>query len=199
MNLPNTKPRFDGKGDPWANSHRTELPSKYLMTDIDGLFGYLNFYKESQESLFLEYEINRHTSSIHQEEFAIVAILDRKSSKETALSQGNRLSRNFYCWLARTLAINQPVEPLFFYICGTRPPWLTLEINIHTGQPIVERYLIDGKWRDFYRDSGLDRIRAILQQSFNQSTVMRHSCPDIPEERGNSPLRKNIQPPITRG
>lgn len=199
MNLPNTKPRFDGKGDPWANSHRTELPSKYLMTDIDGLFGYLNFYKESQESLFLEYEINRHTSTVHQEEFAIVAILDRKSSKETALSQGNRLSRNFYCWLARAFAKEQVVEPLFFYICGTRPPWLTVEINIHTGQPIVERYLIDGKWKDFYRDSGLDRIRAILQQSFNQSTVMRHSCPDQPEERGNPPLRKNIQPPITRG
>lgn len=167
MNSSTTKPRLDGKGDPWANSHRTELPAKYLMTDIDGLFGYLNFYKESQESLFLEYELNKHISHVHQEQFAIVAILDRKSSKETAFVQTNRLSRNFYCWLARTLGSQQPIEPLFFYVCGNQSPWLTVEVNIHTGLPLIERPLYNGSWPDFYRDSGLDRIRAILHQHFD--------------------------------
>ncbi len=176
------KPRLDGRGDPWANAHRSELPGKYLMTDVDGLFGYLNFYKESQESLFIEYEPDRHRSAIHYENFAVVALLDRKSSRETALAQTNRLSRNFYCLLARTIGHSQPVEPMFFYICGTHSPWLALEINIHSGQPLLERPLYDGQWLSFYRDSGLDRIRSILSQHFDST---RESHSGITEGRGN--------------
>ncbi len=167
------------------------------MTDVDGLFGYLNFYKESQESLFIEYEIDRHTSHTHHENFAVVALLDRKSSKETALSQQNRLSRNFYCFLARALGISQPVPPLFFYVCGTRSPWLALEINIQNGQPLQERYLIDGSWNQFYRDSGLDRIRAILSQHFDSTSDARAG--NHPEAAVQTSCgRQNIQPPVAR-
>ncbi len=153
------------------------------MTDVDGLFGYLNFYKESQESLFIEYEPDRHSSTLHFENFAVVALLDRKSSKETALAQTNRLSRNFYCWLARALSKSQPVEPMFFYICGNRPPWLALEINIHTGQPLLERPLHDGQWLNFYRDSGLDRTRSILSQHFDSTRDARAGTNPRPQSQ----------------
>src|SRR5262245_58929359 len=120
-----TKPRFDGKGDAWANMHRAKLGHGYHMQDQDVNFGFQAFAVNSAEKFFAEYvpdDFRNYGKAIR--EFRTVALFDRKLSIEAIDSQMNAVSRAFYLWLCRTLGRYQAVEPKFFYIIGDQqPPW----------------------------------------------------------------------------
>lgn len=130
------KVRKDGRGDAWANAHRIALGNEYLMQDVDICFGITVFGHNTAEKLFLEFEpddYKHRTSAVR--DFAIVALMDRKSSIEAAFAPNNRLSRHFYCWLCRVFTQYQGIAPRFFFaIGGQEPPWRIVEVDVLTDE-----------------------------------------------------------------
>lgn len=162
------KARNDGKGDAWADSHRT-LGRDFYMSDIDALFGTLVFGQNTAERLFMEYVPDHYTKRDAQtRDFAVVALFDRKRTREAAFDRFSKLSKDFYLWLCRLIASAQPNPPRFFYVIGgDKPPWEMIEIEIKSGKNLGERATVDGTpdgWRNAWLNLGLLGLRSELKR-----------------------------------
>jgi len=163
------KPRFDGKGDGWALAHRN-LGSEFHMHDLDAVVGEITFARNTGERLFLEYVPDNYVN--HEQcvrDFALVAMFDRKSSKEFALGVNNSLSTALYLWICRKLSEDQPVAAKFFYVIGGQtPPWTMVELDIITGKPTGAEAVIHSvqreEWLKIWDALGLRRIRSQLRK-----------------------------------
>lgn len=158
--------RRDGHGDAWANAHRTSLSNKYFLHDIDAVFGLEVFGANTGDRLFLEYEpdhYNNREKSIR--EFAAIALFDRKASKAAAFSPSNRLSLGLYLWQCRSYAKSQPIAPRFFFVIGQdKPPWLMIEIDIQTAEPIGHEVSVDSaRFSAVWDALGLTELRNHLR------------------------------------
>jgi hypothetical protein len=166
-----TKIRVDGRGDVWADCHRTQLGRHFLMQDVDGLFGNMTFAHNTGEKLFLEYvpdSYKNREKAIRQ--FAVVALFDRKSSAAWAFSVRNRVSTALYLEMCRRFATGQPFPPRFFYIIGKdSPPWEMIELCIDTGQEVGQRTRIhtmenSNEWAKLWEAVGLSGLRDELRK-----------------------------------
>ena len=158
--------RMDGKGDPWANAHRTAL-DKCHMVDIDGVFGLTAFGHNTGEHLFLEcvpdHWENR-LSALRQ--FAVVAMFDRKQYDGAQNKGGGPFSFAFYLHLCRVLSERQPSPARFFYVFGqNEPPWVMQEHDIDTGIKCGTPIRLDGlDWTTVWESIGLKRERDVLRK-----------------------------------
>ena len=166
-----TKERSDGKGDAWANAHRSALPRDVYMQDVDGLFGFLGFGMNTAERLFVEIEPDdfRQSRTVIRD-FATLAFFDRKRTLETALHEQNRVSLAYYLALCRKLGMTQAFPPRFFFIIGEQaPPWNMYEINIATGHLLSDTPVLtvhQAEWSRIWHLLGLDTMRQHYRQWF---------------------------------
>jgi len=161
-NATGTKKRLDGQGDAWANQHRASLPKDYYFQDVDAMFGAVVFGKNTGEKLFLEYVPDGYKNRTKKiRSFAVVAIFDRKVTREAAFSNYNTISCALYLWLCRTLGESQPQKPRFFYVIGSQePPWTMIEINITTGEEIGQETKLERvDWKIVWETLGLTSLR----------------------------------------
>lgn len=163
--LPNgVKARADGAGDPWALDHRS-LGRTFNMHDLDGLFGHIAFGQNTGERLFLEYapdDYSNHAKVFRR--FAIIAMFDRKSSRDWALNERNRLSTALYLWMCRTFGAIQPRNPKFFYVIGMDYPYAMVELNLDTAGFIGEYRLERDDWMSVWKATGLIEARLQLNR-----------------------------------
>ena len=155
------KPRFDGKGDAWANQHRDMLGPTFNMQDMDGYFGFTAFGANTGERIFLEYVPDDYENRYRAiREFGLVSMFDRKSSKEYALSKDNVVSFAFYLWLCRSVGKGQSIIPKFFFVVGSQePPWEMIEIDINSGNSIKSKMLTSTNWKEIWHSLGLIELR----------------------------------------
>lgn len=167
------KPRYDGKGDGWANAHR-DLGPTFNMNDADALMGVVSFAWNTGERLFIEdvpdNYINRYSSI---REFAYVALFDRKTNLDFALSNENAVSRAMYLHLCRIISAYQPLPPRFFFVIGGQcPPWEMHEIAIDSSEPKGDAIILpcrDGSiWRSVWETCGLKSLRDELRKWIDQ-------------------------------
>lgn len=156
------KHRLDQSGDGWANAHREGLPNKYMMQDVDAMFGAMAFGHNTGERLFLEYVPDGYENrgkSIR--DFSVVAMFDRKTTEATAFANHAQVSRALYLWICRSLAEAQGLRPKFFLcIGGQEPPWKMIEIDIETGERAGNEAVVDsGKWETVWQTLGLQGLR----------------------------------------
>ena len=156
------KKRIDGKGDGWANEHRDHLAKEFYIQDVDCLFGAVAFGHNTAERLFLEYapdNYDNHQKTIR--EFGIVALFDRKKTKNEAFSKRTTVSRGLYLWLCRKLRDVQGIGPKFFYVIGDdKPPWEMIELNIDTGETNLPTITLHSEeWTTIWQQLGLLELR----------------------------------------
>lgn len=156
--------RADGKGDGWARAHR-ELGLTFNMTDIDGLMGLVGFAANTGDKLFMEYVPDNYQNRLNLiRQYAVVAMFDRKASREYAFSDANRVSLSWHLDHCRKLAQTQPKAPKFFLVIGRdEPPWELIEMNIHTGEVVTEQTLNGMNWRVLWEQTGLVALRNELR------------------------------------
>jgi hypothetical protein len=163
------KPRYDGRGDAWANYHRHCLPKGCYMTDIDDLLG--TFGINGGARLFLEYHMETETwrqetgtRALAEPLFAYVALFDRKHTLVDA--EKGHLSKSIYLDLARKLSNTQPLPVRFFWVIGNDDgPWAMHEVDIATG--VVEddySYLNHDNWESAWETLGLMEARATFHK-----------------------------------
>lgn len=158
--------RADGKGDAWAKAHRDQLGATFNMNDVDGLIGLVAFAANTGDRLFMEYVPDNYAnrqSMVRQ--FATVALFDRKTSRDYALGESNRVALAWYLDLCRRLGQTQPKPPKFFLIIGRdTPPWQMIELDIETGAVISEHALTAHKWQQVWEQVGLAALRNELRR-----------------------------------
>jgi len=157
--------RADGKGDGWALAHR-KLGATFNMTDFDGLMGIVSFAANTGERLFLEYVPDNYSHRVNViRQFAAVAMFDRKSTREYAFSDENRVSLAWHLDHCRKLGQTQPKPPKFFFVIGRdEPPWELVEVDIETGDVVSEMSLSAMNWRALWERAGLVALRNELRQ-----------------------------------
>ncbi len=148
---------MDG-GDAFANSHRTELPSNYLMTDFDYIFGVQTFGVNSENSFFSEYAVRKN-------KVAFVAMFDRKNTRH-AMKYGN--TKPIYLSLCKSVSKDQLLPCRFFYVIGQKAPFTFIEIDINNGNVINETEL--NNWTEIYKTLGLTDLRKQLTNWLEKST-----------------------------
>ena len=157
--------RIDGKGDPWANQHRSQLGPTFNMTDVDGMIGLVAFASNTANKIFVEYvpdSYANHNNTIR--EFATVAMFDRKSSKSHAFSESNRVSLAWHLNTCRQLAKTQPKPPKFFLVIGQdSPPWTLIELNINDASQVATLNLTAANWKTIWEAVGLIALRSELR------------------------------------
>lgn len=160
------RPRYDGKGDGWADAHRRHLGLPFYMQDIDGVFGQTIFAANTADALFIEYEPDSIANRLRLvRQFGLIAFFDRKWSREAAIENSNPVQIAFYLWLCRMFDW-QPIKPRFFFVIGTEvPPWLMIELNTQSGEPVREVLLSAGSlWSDIWEAIGLAPGRRKLRE-----------------------------------
>ena len=164
------KVRLDGAGDSWANQHRESLPKEFYFQDVDALFGTVVFGHNTGERLFLEYVPDNYKNRNNQvREFGVVAIFDRKSSRNAAFGNHNRVSMGLYLWLCRSLGKIQPIKPKFFFVIGGQsPPWTMIEIDIETGEKIREAIIDTSDWSNIWAELELIDLRNEIVKWLNK-------------------------------
>jgi hypothetical protein len=157
--------RADGQGDGWARAHREQLGAAFHMTDLDGAIGLMGFAANTGERLFIEYVPDAYGNRLHViRRFATVAVFDRKTSREYAFSEANRVSLAWHLDVCRRLAATQHSPPRFFLVIGRdRPPWELLELDIHSGGILSEHRLDAMNWRVIGEQAGLTALRNELR------------------------------------
>lgn len=160
------KERADGAGDAWAREHR-EMGQTYNMMDLDAVFGTVFFGQNTGEKLFMEYIPDNYQNRVNKiRHFALVAMFDRKASRNAALCPQNNLSTAVYLWLCRELSEKQPTPPKFFYVIGGQvPPWVMVEVDIFTGELTGHESVIENSqdWHRVWQILGLKKLRAQLR------------------------------------
>lgn len=148
LNGNGNKPRLDGKGDGWANTHR-EMDklggvSGIYMQDLDACFGFYSFGQNTAEKLFMEYVPDSYENRMKSvREFRCVAIFDRKKSEDIAFSRTNLVSLAFHLWLCRKLGEDRLNKPRFFFVYGSNePPWIMQEVDVNTGEPSPAKIVV---------------------------------------------------------
>ncbi|MBF0098376.1 MAG: hypothetical protein HQM04_17945 [Magnetococcales bacterium] len=158
--------RVDGRGDAWANEHRTSLGARFNMMDLDAFFGTVCFGQNTVDRLFIEYVPDDYANRFKVlREFGLVAMFDRKSSLNAALEANNQISTAVYLWICRKLGIGQSNPPKFFFVIGGQdPPWEMIEIDIHNGEQTGLRATIvhHSDWRRVWETLGLASLRREL-------------------------------------
>jgi hypothetical protein len=163
--------RMDGKGDAWSDKHR-QLGVSFNMNDIDGLMGLVAFAANTSDHIFMEYvpDTYEHRHNIIRR-FYTVALFDRKTSRNYAFSDANRVSLAWYLDLCRRLAKTQPRPPKYFFVIGQdTPPWQMIELDIDTGKIMSEHTLPENNWRTLWDIIGLSRLRQELRQAIEKPT-----------------------------
>jgi len=155
------KERLNGAGDAWANQHRESLGSNFYIQDVDAMFGTFVFGHNTGERLFLEYVPDSYKNRYNKvREFGVVAIFDRKSSRNAAFGNHNRVSMSLYLWICRSLGKMQGVNPKFFFVIGGQsPPWEMIEIDIDTGEELQTTEVDTSSWQPIWEALGLARMR----------------------------------------
>lgn len=157
--------RQDDQGDVWAKEHRDELGNQFYMEDLDGFIGTFGFARNGQDTLFAEYQPDGYTNRLKEiRRFALVALFDRKQTRDTALNDKSILTRAFYLWQCRVHAQAQPIAPKFFYVIGKQSPWNLIELDINTAQVIHQYKLERGNWVEIWNLSGLVAARRELEK-----------------------------------
>lgn len=162
--LNGTRARLDGKGDGWANAHRSFLGREHLMNDVDGAFGLEVWGGNTEERIFLEYEPDVYRTRFKLiRRFALVAMFDRKRDSDAARAAS--VSTAFYLWQARTLSQQQPVPGKFFFVFGGQePPWTLQELDIQTGLPAGQPVVLPAvDWSVIWTQIGLAGLRGQLR------------------------------------
>lgn len=162
--------RRDGRGDAWANQHRSALGNRFYLQDIDALFGMEVFGANTGDRLFIEYEPDNYVNRLNAvREFALVAMFDRKATLQAARSHDGIVSRGVYLYMCRGLSILQPHAAMFFVVIGrNRPPWQMIEIDIYTGEEQSEPVLVDGEnFKRVWQQLGLTELRRQLREYIN--------------------------------
>ena len=133
--------RADGKGDGWARAHR-QLGATFNMTDFDGLMGLVAFAANTGEKLFMEYVPDNYRNRLNLiRQFAIVAMFDRKASREYAFSEANRVSLSWHLTSGESghVVLAPPVQD------GRTARVLAVEASAeHADGGEVARNLLDG-------------------------------------------------------
>jgi len=157
------KERLNGAGDAWANQHRESLGSHFYLQDVDAMFGTIVFGHNTGERLFLEYVPDSYENRQEKvREFGVVALFDRKSSRDAAFGNHNRVSMALYLWMCRSLSKIQGISrsPKFFFVIGGQsPPWQMIEIDIDTGEELQMTEINTSSWRSTWQAFGLMRLR----------------------------------------
>ena len=179
-NKQGVKTRFDNRGDSWAVQHREQLGGAFWMQDVDAMFGHLAFGHNTGERLFLEYAADDFSNRLNSiRRFALVAMLDRKSTSEAAFDEKNRVSTAFYLYICRAVGECQPVAPKFFFVIGKdRPPWTMVELDIRTGEQKDEAITLPiADWRSVWAALGLSSMRSELTRWLQGSPSRRVEKP----------------------
>lgn len=157
--------RVDGKGDGWARAHR-QLGATFNMTDFDGVMGLVAFAANTGEKLFMEYVPDNYTNRLNLiRRYAVVAMFDRKATREYAFSDANRVSLSWHLDHCRKLAQTQPVAPKFLLVIGRdEPPWHLIELDINTGGTVGQHTLTAMNWRTVWEQAGLIDLRNQLRR-----------------------------------
>ncbi len=158
--------RRDGKGDGWANEHRTALGNEFLMQDCDGIFGQLTFASQSANRLFLEYVPDGFEHRLDMtREMAVVAMFDRKGSLEKAFQEDNLMWLHLYLSICRKLSKFQPVPVRFFVVSGPdAAPWDITEVNTSTRERGRSHVIQSNQMMDVWRMLGLAKARQDLKR-----------------------------------
>lgn len=165
LNERGNKVRRDGGGDPWADEHRTKLDKCY-MADVDYIVSLTLTGVDSEDKSFHEFATKRGSfKPSRKRKHATVAIFDRAATKEIALGDKKAFTLSQHLDLCERLGEVQPVAPKFFFVCGHRnaPSWLVIEMDIYTGEELQERTLSSTDWEQDWRELGLLKQRATLQ------------------------------------
>jgi len=157
--------RHDGKGDGWAKAHRSQLGPTFNMNDVDGLIGLVGFAANTGDRFFIEYVPDDYSNRLNMiRQFATVALFDRKTSRDYAFGDANRVSLSWYLDLCRRLGQTQPKPPKFFLVIGRdAPPWNLIELDINTGKEVSDHVLPAMNWRQVWQQVGLAALRAELR------------------------------------
>ena len=160
------KPRFDGQGDPWADSHREGLGRGFNMNDVDGFIGLIGFAANTGDRLFIEYVPDDYANRGQAiRTYSTVALFDRKASLACAMGEGNSVSLACYLDLCRRLAVTQARPPKFFFVVGRdAPPWDIVQIDIETGMKLSTQTLSGMNWQEVWRAAGLTELRDTLRR-----------------------------------
>ena len=158
--------RVDGKGDGWAKVHRDQLGATFNMNDVDGLIGMVAFAANTGDRLFMEYVPDNYANRLNTvRSFATVALFDRKTSREYALGESNRVALAWYLDLCRRLGQTQQKPPKFFLVIGRdAPPWQMVELNTNNGEVVSEHTLSASNWREVWEQVGLAALRNELRR-----------------------------------
>lgn len=151
------KPRYDNKGDAFAELHREELPSDCYFSDIDMIFGNISFSAGTEDTLFIEYLPddfeNRNNPT---REFKALALIDRKESHEAALRA--TIPKQLYQWLALMVTQAQKHQCRFFQAIGKDTVFDLIEYDVVTGNKILEKQIANLNIYTVWKEIGLCRM-----------------------------------------
>lgn len=176
MNEAISKSRIDGKGDGWANSRRTSLPSKFACTDIDIEIGAMAYRISTEDRTFYEFVPDAYANRDKLiRYFGLVAIFDRKNARATINDKCTRATA-FQLDLCRTYRDRQGgIAPRFFYVIGKSndPKWEMVEVNIDTGEMSQDSAWINSgmSWLDQWASLGLTFTRSRLEAFLLQGST----------------------------
>jgi len=164
--------RADGKGDSWAQDHR-QLGPTFNMTDFDAVLGLVAFAANTGEKLFMEYVPDNYQNRPNViRQYANVAMFDRKTNREYAFGETNRVSLSWHLDHCRKIGASQPVPPKFFFVIGRdQPPWMLIELDIETGAVVAEHCLTAMNWREVWQAAGLTGLRDQLRRWIDPSAA----------------------------
>lgn len=157
--------RTDGKGDPWANLHRTKTDRRCLMGDIDGIEVMTDcgpMLMRGEDALFHEYACHTRNGVLDVE---VIAVFDRKIRRSDSWNESQQFKSSVYQGICYNLAKGQFIKPRFFFVYGDNQEWQIEEVDPVTGQRTGRLFTLDQlySWEPVWNELGLmrDRQRAI--------------------------------------
>lgn len=131
------------------------------MQDIDGIMWCFR-KKETEDNLYMEYAVGE------DEQYAVVAVFDRKKQFSDLDSEKTSKTDPFYRYQCRVNSLVQLVPCRMFYIIGGNdPPWHIIEVDIHTGQRGAATEFTRDTYEQLWISLGLYKLRDELNKWFN--------------------------------
>lgn len=134
------------------------------MTDSDVV---VSLRKDGRTLAVFEEGIVHHEYARYRDEFALVAVFDRKANEHDAKSNQAVYSQEYQRWLCRDHARRQPPggKPQFFYVIGPKEhgPWRLIRLNLRSGEWEREWQLNEADWNRVWQLAGIPQTRDILR------------------------------------
>jgi hypothetical protein len=126
--------RSDGKGDAWANLHRSHLDDRYFMIDFDGwqvCEPSMEHGENTEDHLFAEVVPDGKKGQAIRN-YRYVALFDRKAT--VSAMQHAWFTQPVYLHMCRVFTGYQSQRCRFIYVIGGQtPPWTLQEVDIYHG------------------------------------------------------------------